>query len=44
MVRADLLDCVDRFLRLNGPEADKPFGGIGLKKMICDFNVIIRKG
>lgn len=28
MVRADLLDCVDRFLRLNGPEADKPFGGI----------------
>ena len=28
MVRADLLDCVDRFLRLNGPHADKPFGGI----------------
>jgi hypothetical protein len=28
MVRADLLDCVDRFLRLNGPEGDKPFGGI----------------
>ena len=28
MVRADLLDCVDRFLRMNGPEADKPFGGI----------------
>jgi len=28
MVRADLLDCVDRFLRLNGPEADEPFGGI----------------
>jgi ATP-dependent DNA helicase PIF1 len=28
MVRADLLDCVDRFLRLNGTEADKPFGGI----------------
>jgi ATP-dependent DNA helicase PIF1 len=28
MVRADLLDCVDRFLRLNGPEIDKPFGGI----------------
>jgi hypothetical protein len=23
-----LLDCVDRFLRLNGPENDKPFGGI----------------
>jgi ATP-dependent exoDNAse (exonuclease V) alpha subunit len=28
MVRADLLDCVDRFLRLNGPDADAPFGGI----------------
>jgi ATP-dependent DNA helicase PIF1 len=28
MVRADLLDCVDRFLRLNGPNPDLPFGGI----------------
>lgn len=28
MVRADLLDCVDRFLRLNGPHKDEPFGGI----------------
>lgn len=28
MVRADLLDCVDRFLRLNGPDIEKPFGGI----------------
>ena len=28
MARADLLDCVDKFLRLNGPRADKPFGGI----------------
>lgn len=28
MVRADLLDCVDRFLRLNGPQADLPFGGV----------------
>ncbi len=28
MVRADLLDCVDRFLRLNGPSSKKPFGGI----------------
>jgi len=28
MVRADLLDCVDRFLRLNGPAPNKPFGGI----------------
>ena len=28
MVRADLLDCVDRFLRLNGPDPDSPFGGI----------------
>lgn len=28
MVRADLLDCIDKFLRLNGPRGDKPFGGI----------------
>jgi ATP-dependent DNA helicase PIF1 len=28
MVRADLLDCVDKFLRLNGPDAAAPFGGI----------------
>jgi len=28
MVRADLLDCVDRFLQLNGPRGDKPFGGV----------------
>lgn len=28
MARADLLDCVDRFLRLNGKEADRPFGGL----------------
>ena len=28
MVRSDLLDCVDRFLRLNGPVPDRPFGGI----------------
>lgn len=28
MVRADLLDCVDRFLRLNGPDSRKPFGGV----------------
>ena len=28
MVRADLLDCVDKFLRLNGPRGDTPFGGI----------------
>ena len=28
MVRADLLDCVDKFLRLNGPCSDEPFGGI----------------
>jgi hypothetical protein len=28
MVRADLLDCVDRLLRLNGPSADRPFGGL----------------
>lgn len=28
MVRADLLDCVDAFLRLNGPRADRAFGSI----------------
>lgn len=28
MVRADLLDCVDRFLRLNGKNPHEPFGGL----------------
>jgi len=28
MVRADLLDCVDKFLRLNGPHSKRPFGGV----------------
>lgn len=28
MVRADLLDCVDAFLRQNGKQRNKPFGGI----------------
>ena len=28
MVRADLLDCMDVFLRLNGQRADKAFGGV----------------
>ena len=28
MVRADLLDCVDKFLRLNGKNKNLPFGGI----------------
>jgi ATP-dependent DNA helicase PIF1 len=28
MVRADLLDCVDKFLRLNGPDNKAPFGGV----------------
>lgn len=28
MLRADLLDCVDRFLRLNGPVPDTAFGGV----------------
>lgn len=27
MVRADLLDCVDKFLRLNGKDPQAPFGG-----------------
>jgi len=30
MVRADLLDCVDAFMRLNGRARDKPFGGAQL--------------
>ena len=30
MVRADLLDCVDKFLRFSGPKTDRPFGGIQL--------------
>ncbi|MDE2029995.1 MAG: AAA family ATPase [Alphaproteobacteria bacterium] len=28
MVRADLLDCVDAFLRLHGPEPGQAFGGV----------------
>ena len=28
MVRADLLDCMDKFLRLNGPDQKQPFGGV----------------
>jgi ATP-dependent DNA helicase PIF1 len=28
MVRADLLDCVDKFLRLNGKTPEKTFGGV----------------
>lgn len=28
MVRPDLLDCVDKFLRLNGEDKDAPFGGV----------------
>lgn len=28
MVRADLLDCVDKFLRLNGPVGHESFGGV----------------
>ncbi|MDF1498628.1 MAG: AAA family ATPase [Patescibacteria group bacterium] len=28
MVRADLLDCVDKFLRINGKKKNVPFGGV----------------
>ncbi len=28
MVRADLLDCLEKFLRLNGPAPHEPFGGL----------------
>ena len=27
MVRSDLLDCIDKFLRLNGKDRSRPFGG-----------------
>src|SRR4029434_129184 len=30
MVRADLLDCIDQFLRVNGPRTGAPFGGVQL--------------
>lgn len=30
MVRADLLDCVDKFMRLNGRDPKLPFGGVQL--------------
>lgn len=30
MVRADLMDAIDQFLRLNGREKGKPFGGVRL--------------
>ncbi|MEO0282203.1 MAG: AAA family ATPase [candidate division WOR-3 bacterium] len=28
MVRADLLDCIDKFMRINGKDKNKPFGGV----------------
>lgn len=28
MVRADLLDCIEKFMRLNGKNPEKPFGGV----------------
>lgn len=28
MVRADLFDCLEKFLRLNGPKPKQPFGGV----------------
>lgn len=28
MVRADLLDCIDKFMRLNGNDTSLPFGGV----------------
>jgi ATP-dependent DNA helicase PIF1 len=27
MVRADIMDCIDKFMRLNGRDKNKPFGG-----------------
>ncbi|MEK6873068.1 MAG: DEAD/DEAH box helicase [Nanoarchaeota archaeon] len=28
MVRADILDCIDKFLRINSKDKNKPFGGV----------------
>lgn len=28
MARADIIDCIDERMRLNGPDASKPFGGV----------------
>lgn len=28
MLRSDLLDCIEKFLRLNGPHPKEPFGGV----------------
>ena len=28
MVRADIIDAIDQFLRMHGPEANEPFGGV----------------
>lgn len=28
MLRADILDCIDAFLQIYGPEPQKPFGGV----------------
>ena len=28
MVRADLLDCIDKFMRINGKDKERPFGGV----------------
>ena len=30
MVRADLMDCIDAFMRINGPHPSQPFGGVQL--------------
>ena len=31
MVRADMIDAIDKFLRFNGPSKTKPFGGVQLR-------------
>ena len=35
MVRADVLDCLERFMRRNGPRPGAPFGGVQL--VPCHF-------
>lgn len=45
MVRADLLDSMDRYLRLNGKDPDKPMGGIQLIGVgdICQLPPVVTK-
>lgn len=39
MVRADVVDAIDRFLRLNGPRPEKAFGGIQMLFVVDMFQL-----